>query len=366
MVLYVSLTIWMFVIMLIGLRSDSKIVADMWPERPSEGIARTNLKVCNYLALITMLILWFLTAFRSANIGNDTSTYIYYFKIFSSGGIDRSRTFEIGYQYLNVLIGKVTSDPHVFLVIIASIMYAATMVYIYKYSKNILVSMCLFFCACFSIYTNVFRQGIAMIIALYGYHALKNNKRLIAAALFLLATLFHTSAIVCFLLFLNAKVLKKRWLVLLITLLCAAASLTGVFNTLISAVVPRYSHYFMSRYASSGWLAVSYSVIRNVIWYWLVSTSSDTTKKEDQLAVTDITLLLIFGAFGYSVNLFTRAGEYFLIIAITELPNILYNRSIKHYRLWIFGICTVMLIMFIVTLIFRPGWNHLYPYEFWR
>ena len=205
-----------------------------------------------------------------------------------------------------------------------------------------------------------------MIIALYGYHALKNNKRLIAAALFLLATLFHTSAIVCFLLFLNAKVLKKRWLVLLITLLCAAASLTGVFNTLISAVVPRYSHYFMSRYASSGWLAVSYSVIRNVIWYWLVSTSSDTTKKEDQLAVTDITLLLIFGAFGYSVNLFTRAGEYFLIIAITELPNILYNRSIKHYRLWIFGICTVMLIMFIVTLIFRPGWNHLYPYEFWR
>ena len=98
MVLYVSLTIWMFVIMLIGRRSDSKIVADMWPERPSEGIARTNLKVCNYLALITMLILWFLTAFRSANIGNDTSTYIYYFKIFSSGGIDRSRTFEIGYQ----------------------------------------------------------------------------------------------------------------------------------------------------------------------------------------------------------------------------------------------------------------------------
>lgn len=366
MILYVSITIWMFAIMIIGLRPDSQIVADLWPDKPTSGIPKTNLKVCNSLAVITLLFFWFLTAFRAENIGNDTSTYIYYFKIFSNGGIDKSRTFELGYQYLNVLIGKLTTDPHIFLIIIASIMYLGTGIYLFKYSKNILLSLCLFYCVFFSIYTSMFRQGIAMIIVVYAYELLKEKKRIFAALLFVLATLFHTSAIVCFLLFLNTRLLKKRWVVLLITAICGLLSISGVFNTVISMVVPRYSHYFMSRYASTGWLAVSYDVIRNLIWFWLGSKAVDISDQDNQLAVTDLTFLLIFGAFGYSVNLFTRAGEYFLIIAITELPNLLYTKSIKHHRIWMFCICTVMLIMFILTLIYRPGWNHLYPYELWR
>ena len=40
--------------------------------------------------------------------------------------------------------------------------------------------------------------------------------------------------------------------------------------------------------------------------------------------------------------------------------------KIKHFRLWLFGICIVYLAFFIATLIYRPGWNHLYPYEFWH
>ena len=365
MILYVSITIWMFVLMLIGLRSDSQIVANLWPDKPTNGIPKTNLKICNYLAFITLLIFWFLTAFRSESIGNDTNRYIYYFKIFSSGGIDRSRSFELGYQYLNVLIGKLTTDPHLFLIIIASIMYIGTGVYLFKYSKNIMLSLCLFYCVFFSVYTSMLRQGIAMVIVVYAYELLKEKKRIIAALLIILATLFHTSAIVCFLLFLNTPLLKKRWVVLLITAICGILSISGAFSTVISMVVPRYSHYLMSRYASTGWLAVSYDVIRNLIWYWLGSKAVDTSDQDNQLAVTDLTFLLIFAALGYFVNLFTRAGEYFLIIAITELPNLLYTKSFKHHRIWMFGICTVMLIMFILTLLYRPGWNHLYPYELW-
>lgn len=364
--LYISLMVWMIVVTVLGIRPDAKSVADNWPQKSESVIARRNLRIVNSLFVVSMVFLWVLTAFRSASIGNDTQTYIYYFKIFGTNGINKARTFELGYQYLNVLIGKITDDPHIFLIIVASIMYLAVAIYIYRYSKNILISLCLFYCVAFSIFTSVLRQGMAMVIALYAYQLLKDNKKIKSALLFAVACLFHTSAIVCFLLFINLKLWRKKWLVFGLTTLFTVLSISGTFNSIVIAIIPRYAHYFESRYASTGWLAVSYSLLRNYLFYWLASKAADEGKRSDQLAVTNMTLLLIFSAFGYSVNLFTRAGEFFLLIAITELPNILYSEKITKRNWWMIGICLTMLGMFLLELIFRPGWNHLYPYEFWH
>lgn len=364
MLLYVGMTIWVFIILLMGLRPDAIKSAECWPDFPDNSVARSNKRIVTLLTMLTFLLFWFLTAFRSFQIGNDTTTYLYYFNIYSKG-IDKSRTFEIGYQYLNYFIGKITTNSHYFIIIIATIMYGGVVWYIYKYSKNISVSLCLFFCYFFSMFTSIFRQGIAMVIVLYGYHRLKEGKKIPAALLFLLATTFHTTAIVSFLLFLNTDFLKKKWFVLGMTAICGAISNTGILNTIVGIVVPRYAHYFESRYASTGWLAVSYSLIVYLIWYFLINKSVDDENKKDKIVVTNFTFLLIFTAFGFSVNLFTRAGEYFLLIALIEIPNMLYRGKVKHYRLWLFALCSMLLIMFIVTLLYRPGWNHLYPYKFW-
>lgn len=363
--LYVALTTWVFLILLLGLRPDAYLVAECWPDSPDSRVAKSNKKVVTTLALLTFLLFWILTAFRSSQIGNDTKTYIYYFHIYSEG-IDRLRTFEIGYQYLNYFISRITMDPHHFLIIIATIMYGGVVWYIYKYSKNIAISVCLFYCYFFSLFTSIFRQGIAMVIVLYGYQLLKEGKRIKALLLFLLATTFHTTAVVSFFLFLNADVMKKKWFVFSLTAICGALSGTGILNTIVSAILPRYAHYFDSRYAATGWLAVSYSLVIYSVWYFLISQSVDNSDAQDRLVATNFTLLLIFAAFGFSVNLFTRAGEYYLLIAVTEIPNMLFRRKVSHYRVWMFCLCTILLIMFIVTLIFRPGWNHLYPYEFWN
>ena len=132
------------------------------------------------------------------------------------------------------------------------------------------------------------------------------------------------------------------------------------------ALLPRYAHYFVSRYASSGWLAVSYEVVRNLVFYLFISIAADPGNREEKLALSSFPLLLMFSVFGYAVNLFTRAGQYFLLIAVVELPNLMFNGRIKNPRLWMFLIGTVMLASFLVTLLLRPDWNHLYPYEFWQ
>lgn len=367
MVLYVSLTIWMFLLLLIGLRKDAQTVVDLWPAKPDDVIVSRNLRVCTVLAVLTLAVLWLLTAFRAETIGNDTKIYLYYFKIFSEGGIDTTRSFELGYQFLNVLIGKCTSSPHMFLIVVATVMYLGTAIGLFADSKNILLSLCLFFCAFLSLYFSMLRQGIAMVIALFAYQALKKGKTVGSALLFFCATLFHSSAAVCFLLyFLPAKLLKKRTLIIIAALACALLSASGVLNAIGMALLPRYAHYFVSRYASSGWLAVSYEVVRNLVFYLFISIAADLGNREEKLALSSFTLLLMFSVFGYAVNLFTRAGQYFLLIAVVELPNLMFNGRIKNPRLWMFLIGTVMLASFLVTLLLRPDWNHLYPYEFWQ
>lgn len=165
MILYVGITIWISIILILGLRPDSIEAAECWPEQPSRFVVMSNQRIVDALVGATFLLLWILTAFRSIQIGNDTKTYIYYFNIYSKE-LDFSRTFEPGYQFLNYVIGKITTDPHKFIIIIATIMYGGVVGFVYRYSKNSAISLCLFFCYFFSVFTSIFRQGIAMIIVL--------------------------------------------------------------------------------------------------------------------------------------------------------------------------------------------------------
>ncbi len=365
MILYICLAILYLFLLFLGLRPDSIDAFESWPCLPENREVRMNHYIVTFLSFLSFVLLWFLTAFRSSAIGNDTANYLWYFDHFTQG-IDHSSRIELGYQYLNFFLGKIIHDRHSFLIAMATIMYVGVGIYIFKFSRNTAISLCLFFSFFFSVYVNILRQGIAMLIALYGYQLLKNGKKIPAALLFLLATSFHTTAIVCFLLLLDLKILEKRWFVLSLTAFCAIISLTGAMKAVVNAIVPRYTHYFEGQYASTGWLAISFYLLTYLIFYYLISRSLLPENKPDKVVATNFTLLLIMTAFGYAVNLFERAGEYFMLIAIIELPNILYRGKVKNFRLWLFGISVVYMAFFILTLIYRPGWNHLYPYEFWH
>ncbi|MBR0208113.1 MAG: EpsG family protein [Oscillospiraceae bacterium] len=366
MILYYCITLWFFIILLLGLRPDSALAAESWPKLPSDKSARRNHLIVSGMAFAGFALLWFLTAFRSAEIGNDTKNYIAMFSRLFSQGISKKIRFEIGYQLLNIFIYKFTQSEHVFLIIMAAIMYAGIGFYIFHFSKNPAVSVCLFFACFFSVYTCLFRQGLAMIVALYGYQLLKSRRRVFAALVFLLATTFHLSAFVCFLLFLDLKILQNRLVVFGTTVLCAVVSRLGLFKVAVSLIAPKYYHYFTTQYASSGWLAITCYLVFYAGMYYLVSCSVSKDRRADRTVSANFAFLLILTAFGYAINLFDRVGEYFLLIAVSEFPTIMYEGKMKHYRLWVFVVCAAFLALFIFVLLFRPGWNHLYPYEFWH
>ena len=214
-------------------------------------------------------------------------------------------------------------------------------------------------------YTNILRQAIAMVICLYGYQALRNKKYIWFVLFVLFASTFHTSALVVFVLFFNRLLPKNIYVIFLVAIFLIFLSATNIISNLLRRVLTEYDSYFDGQYANSGWLAVTYSLLRASVFVIIVFSSYRGELGSNRLILTNFAMLLFMSCLGYSVNLFTRASEYFLMISIVELPNAVMRFSVKRRKLLTFITGFVMLTYFFVTIIFRPEWNHLYPYEFW-
>lgn len=316
--------------------------------------------------LIVIFVLWFLTAFRSARIGNDTLNYIGYFDYFGSFGLQfDNEQIEIGYQLLNILVYKIVPNPYFFLGFVATICYVGTGIYIYKYSDNLVFSTVLLFPVAYGFFATGLRQAIAMVICLYAYQAIKNKRFGLAILLIAFASLFHTSALIMLALFFHRLIPKKPFVVIPLTIIFIALSLSGVMDNVFAVLLQNsYGGYYEKEGVTDGWLGIAYYCLRAVAFYVLAFLSYEKKVKENSLVLGMFTMLLITVSFGFSINMFDRATGYFLLISMIELPNAIHRGGLKHKKILMFLLGFIMVLYFLVTLIIRPKWNHLYPYQF--
>lgn len=356
MLLYIVLGIFAFVILfqVIYCKNGSA----------SLGKIKINFSVLGSCALL--FILFILTAFRNKNIGNDTNYYLIFYN-YTVSNISTPANFEIGYRIYCYFLGNYLSvDEHCFLIITATVCYLPLFIVFFKKSQSPELSIVLFFCMLFSAYTNTLRQCIAMSLVLIGYIYLKEKKTLLFLLFVLLASCFHLSALLCILLLLSKFFPKRIVVVVLIGLLFAGLSaFDSQISGFLSKILPSYSQYFSSEYAGTGWLGLTYYILRNSIFYIIAfaGTKSITDKSKRNLILTSFASLLLLNCLGFSVNLFSRASEYFLLICIVELPGLLSH--LKYKKALTLAICIISLMYFIFVLYFKPEWNHLVPYQFW-
>lgn len=329
------------------------------------GNRRINTDTVNKAIIIIVLFtLWFFTAFRGVAIGNDTHTYLNYFYRINEVGFSDSFKVEYGFQALCLVIGLFTDNAQWLLIVCATICYAGVGAYILKYSKNGIVSVVLVFSLFFSSFTNILRQELAVVISLYAYQFIKDRKNFRALLLIVLAILFHRSAAVMLLLFFHKLCKFRINTVLIIACLLIILGVSGLAQTIAEKLAFEYSNYFNGKYARSGWLAVSVGVVRALVFYLFIYKAYRDNRKENSVMIANFAFLLLVCCLGYTVNLFTRAAEYFLLPAIVEIPNAFSTKKIKDGRLWLAVTVIVLLLYFLVTLIIRPEWNNLYPYAF--
>ena len=325
-----------------------------------------NNKIVKRMSFVMMAFLCFLTAFRSENIGNDTAPYVYFFDVIAEEGIVDWLDFEIGYQYLCLIFSKIANDAHLFLVFCAALCYGVIWFQIKQRSENIGFSVCLFFCILFSVYTNLLRQGIAMLIVLVAYFAIKEKKYFKAIVLILLASLFHTSALLALLLFFHKYIPRKPQTILPIVIVLVILSMSGLLTDVLKWLVPFYEGYFEESRVADGWLAMTYYLFRSIVFYFFAYFAYKDDIDNKSLEMSAFSLLMVVSSLGFVVNSFSRVIDYFILLLIIELPNAIYYSKIKNKTIWMVLICMACIAFFFVATILRPDWNHICPYEFWK
>ena len=365
MALYISIAVFLIAGLFMELATERK-KATYTLENSILKKENKHTRVQIVFFLLVIFVLWFLTAFRAKEIGNDTQNYIRYFKFFSSYGIDSNSRFEIGYQILNILVSKINSDPHFFLAVVATFCYIGTGIYIYKYTDNLVFSTVLLFPVAYGFFASGLRQAIAMVICLYAYQALKKRKIAVSVLLILFAMTFHTSAFIMLFLLLHKVLPKKLFFVLSLTVVFIALSIAGVMDNVLGSILSEdtYGGYYSNEELTNGWLGITYYCLRDLVFYIIVQIAYRNKEKENSLVISLFSMLLITIALGFSLNQFSRATNYFLLIATVELPNSIYRGRLNNKKILTFLIGFIMVLYFLVTLIVRPNWNHLYPYEF--
>ncbi|MGO4936210.1 EpsG family protein [Fundicoccus sp. Sow4_H7] len=159
-------------------------------------VTLTNNKLYVY---IVSIILISISGFRHVSIGIDTMNYNNIFHHVNSLSISNAINIdvEIGYQLYQILIGNI-SDDFQLLLVITSILYIGIVSHlIYKYSENPMISYLLFIF--FDFYTfslSGIRQTIAMSLIILAFMQIKEKKFNRFLFWTILASSFHITALV--------------------------------------------------------------------------------------------------------------------------------------------------------------------------
>lgn len=270
--------------------------------------------------------------FRGENVGVDTASFVKNFRIicglkWSDFGVNdyshgNAGHYEFGYYYLNKIIGTLTKDPRIFLLICAVIIIGCTCYAIYLLSDDICLSVLMYQSFGFYCYAiALMRQFIAISVLLISFYFFK-NKSLKRAFLFVwIASLFHTTALVVCGVYLFLLMTEKMGHFYILITLGVCMALPILYQIIIRSV-PRYQFYLTYRAAecvSSGLFAL---FILAMLWIpdILKHYSKRNKDKEKQYYIQLLIIGVAMNILSSKINMFGRIVYIFTIFLIFYIP----------------------------------------------
>ena len=259
-------------------------------------------------------------------------------------------SFEIGYEFVSVLTSRLFSSKYAILWIISIILYIPIIVYCRKHTCNSKIAVGVFFLYGFwGLSLNVLKQAVAMMLVLYVQEALENKKYLRAVILSVIATSFHTTALlVCVILFIiHFGLLKKivsptrQHLFLLIAIGIVLRFSTGIILRILNRT-ELYTQYLS--YLTAGtedrisrsfiWIgALIETVIVCVILYIAINKLKKIENRDPRLEkiISIVMLGVPFSIIGISKTLWlsNRFAKYFFVFLIALMPMLLNTEELQ-------------------------------------
>lgn len=188
--------------------------------------ANTDQRRRKRFVIVAFALMILLAGLRSPSVGIDLRQH--YARNFTNiASYDWSQLasfttpYEIGYCYYTKFLTLISTDVQFYIFVTSFIIYAAIGYFIYKESTDVVMSTELVILSClYYMFMNIIRQGMAVAIVLVGFVWLDYSRRNLKdyvkfAIMIILASTFHSSAILCLsiILFDRLKFTKKQILI---------------------------------------------------------------------------------------------------------------------------------------------------------
>lgn len=323
------------------------------------------------------IILCFVACLRNYTVGYDTKQYVTAFNKAASLTLSNFSylRYEYGYTFLLWFLNKISSNWQILLVITSLFINFSVLRFIKKNSENPFLSVLIYILLNFYFfYTSAMRQAIAISIVLIGYEYLKKNNNVVFFIYVLIATLFHQSALLAFLIPLMKNVKYNKLFIFILFFIYFIGFIFGKnFFIFITKFSSRLLDYSDSKFFVENYFGALLQFLLNFMLFiigYLIMLKNDRNILYDKsnnnntligvLAIANLFLLLTV-----RVGIFNRFSPYFAIFIIIWLPNMIMKLKKSKDRMLVYICCFSVLILYWTVIgVYRPEWYGMIPYQF--
>ncbi len=307
-------------------------------------------KYCIFVGVLLFLLL----AFRNTSLGIDLKRlYIPYFNIIKNLSFGETIRFsqshqtEVVFYLLNKTISLFTDNIHFYLAIVAIPYIFTVSRFIYKYSKNPLLSFLIFLSLnyyCFSF--SALRHTLAASFLIFSYDYLKEKKWLPFLFCVILASLFHRTAFI-FLLAYPLAYLKINWKQIVLSLLLIFCS-TLLRDFLFQLLFFIFDSGHFANYLNIGEsMSLVFFTINFLLYLFMIYLFKNNKNKMENRVLLNLQFLCIcFASLTPVLGEMIRISFFFGVFLCASLPNAIENSKYAQNKKVYYSVLSISFILY--------------------
>ena len=312
------------------------------------SILNWNIKNKKISFCLNLLLLSIITGSFYEKIGGG-GDYDNYRNIFNSISLENLPDKEIVFYYLNLLIKYFTDNFSIAFLCFMVIINFFILSFIYKYSKNIDMSLLMYvIMGGYITSANITRQFIAIAIVTYSISYLIQKKYLTYIIFSIIAYSFHTTALapilINFLINIFNEKIYKNYIIYFISI-----NFVTIVEPLIRKIgIDIFYGNYEDGFFNYGSNILHYIVQLAFIGFYIVNLKKIECKNI-KLFINLATVSSMFTLMSRNMVLYARFASYFNIFHVVAVVNIIfYNRNIKEKRLFYYLIFIGLLAYYVL------------------
>lgn len=328
--------------------------------------------------LLISFELWFLSAFRSWEIGNDTRTYVGTFSLINTSywQVFYQSYMESGYILFNRFVSFFSNNPQAILIASSLVIISSRFLTFSRYSVFAGFTVLLFVISQFGNTLNIIRQELAFSLILFFIPLIIKRKFLPYLLICFLATSIHITAIVALPMYwLYILPWRKKYVISMLLVGCVFFILLGPLLDTFFNIFARYEGYVGTRFLGEEIKigSIMRCIIAGLILIFEGGTFLCYRKKCTEFTGSPLRVdfLLYMVLFGFMLEfmsirgtLFNRISLYYTFFSILSLPIFIQLHPRQTRALLYLITVGCFLIQGAMILWFRPEWNYWLPYKF--